>query len=227
MGEVDLDTLTALQRAIPGMAKRAVPVPTFRFGSVVEVRSSSELVVLVDGDTDPTVMNSAVGAPLTSRARVLVCYYPPSGVIVAGTLGSGSLPGGLVGSFEGGGTDFLTATLGTLAPVPSMLYADRVYRAHLTCVWSASIAGTTLNVDLDLDLSGVGAWATLRSFRGTASIASAIGAETIAGHVDFSPAEDGYYDVRAVGSTVAGTGLVTVDPLALRVSIDDVGIIPD
>jgi len=226
MGEVTMETLLALQQSIPGVARRAVQVPTFRFGTVQSSFTSSELSVLVDGDTELTTVQSAIGAPLVPGGRVLVCYYPPQGVIVLGALGSSSPPGGLVGSFMGDGAGFTAATtLGTLAPIPTALYADRVYRAYITAPWRASDPDTTMNVDLDLQPTGAGTWpTTLRSFRGTTTIASVTNStETIAGHVDFTPAEDGFYDARAVGSRLGGTGLLTINANSLRVSIDDVG----
>lgn len=76
--------LTFLQQSIPEMARRAVPASTVRLASVIAPMSAGQCSVLVDGDSDPMIVTNATGAPLPPAARVVVLFYPPSGVMVLG-----------------------------------------------------------------------------------------------------------------------------------------------
>jgi len=75
-----------LMAQVPPIARRAVQVPTKRFGTVTD-DAEDYVTVLIDGDEAAISVLNGTGALLLAGARVVVDFYPPHGALVSGILG--------------------------------------------------------------------------------------------------------------------------------------------
>lgn len=77
-----------IAQQVPAMARRAVPVPSTRLGSVAATSDPivTYVEVLVDGDESSISVLNATGSVLAQGQRVVVSFYPPHGAMVSGVL---------------------------------------------------------------------------------------------------------------------------------------------
>lgn len=92
---VDQAAVTRLLVAqVPDLARRSVPVPTKRLGTV-ESFDGARASVTLDGDASPVTIQVAVPGGVWPGQRVVVDFYPPHGALISGVL-SGSVIGELI-----------------------------------------------------------------------------------------------------------------------------------
>ena len=82
-----------IAQQVPAMARRSVPVPSTRLGSVAATSDPTVayVEVLVDGDDSSISVLNATGVVLAQGQRVVVSFYPPHGAMVTGLLAPTSL----------------------------------------------------------------------------------------------------------------------------------------